>query len=122
MKPRIMYIELKPKGAKEGGPARIGLIRFSQSGKILYYGGHALEKIREEGGVKANYSDLVTGDKYWVSRCKKKRGDRLGPGIIKIDEDIRDEYWTQIRNMPEHKDEATIRAAGKYGGKKGRKH
>ncbi|MFC1462108.1 1-deoxy-D-xylulose-5-phosphate synthase [Verrucomicrobiota bacterium] len=121
MKPRIMYIEVKPRGGRNSGPARIGRVHFSQSGSILYYGGRALEKVREEGDVKANYADMVTGDRYWVSGCKKKGGDRLQPGIIEIDDDVREEYWTEIREMPECKDQASIKSAGKRGGKQGRR-
>ena len=117
MKPRIMYIERKPQGQHHDGPARIGRVRFSQSGKFLYYAGHALEKLGKEGRGKANHADIVTGEGYWVSGCKKKGGDRLNSGTIEIDDDVRVEYWTDIRNMPECRDQKTIRCTGKYGGK-----
>ena len=120
MTTRIMYVELK-RGGERGGPARIERVRFSQSGKVLYCSRYVLEKIREKGESKANYENIQTGDKYWVSGCKKKGGDRLTPGTIEIDDDVREEYWTSIRNMPECVNEKTIKAAGKYGGKQGRK-
>lgn len=121
MKPRIMYIERKPQGSHHGGPARIGRMRFSKSGKILYYAGHALEKLDREGPDKANYADLVTGEGYWVSGCKKRGGDRLNAGTIEIDDDVREEYWTTIRSMPECCDQSIIRCTGKRGGKQGRR-
>jgi hypothetical protein len=113
MATRIIYIESKPLGGRPGGPARIGRIRFSQGGKILYCAGQAFEKLGKEGKGKANYADLVTGEGYWISGCKKRGGDRLIPGTIEIDEDVREEYWTDIRNMPESINQKTIRSTGK---------
>ncbi|TBO42088.1 hypothetical protein [Pedobacter kyonggii] len=39
---------------------------------------------------------------YWISGCKKDGDDRLyGERIpIHIDEDVREEYWKDIRNRP----------------------
>jgi hypothetical protein len=53
-------------------------------------------------GFKANYFDVDTGEHYWISGCKKDGGDRLyGERTpIHIDEDVRVEYWTEIRNLP----------------------
>lgn len=121
MKHRIVYIELKPQGGRENGPARIERVRLSKSGKILYCRNFVLEKIREKDGVKANYVDIQSGAKYWVSGCKKRRDDRLQPGTIEIDEDVREEYWVSIRNMPECVEQKLIRATGKHGGKQGRR-
>jgi len=67
-----------------------------------------------KGGFKANCFDSETGEEYWISGCKKNGKDRLYSGTIEIDEDAREEYWTIIRNLPERKDERTIRVAGKY--------
>lgn len=61
------------------------------------------------------------GARYWISGCKKRGGDRLYPGVIHIDEDVREEYWVKIRNMPDNKHESVIKCRGKYGGKRGRK-
>src|SRR5438552_2352198 len=100
MKSRIMYIEHKADGLS--GPARIGRVAFSQTGRTLHYGGRRFASLRG-GGFKANYFDLETGDEYWISACKKRGGDRLYPGIIGIDEDVREEYWSRIRALPERK-------------------
>ena len=114
MKPRIMYIERKLDVT--GGPARIGLVTFSKTGKSIYYKGLHLMTLSGRG-FKANYFERETGDQYWVSGCKKKGGDRLYPGTIEIDADIREEYWTRIRELPELKDQRVIRCSGKYGGR-----
>ena len=114
MKPRIMYIENKGVDGISG-PARIGFVEFSQSGRTLRYRGREFHKLR--GGFKANYYDCESGADYWISGCKKRGGDRLYPGTIEIDDDVREEYWTEIRGLPEKKDQRIIRCGGKYGGK-----
>ena len=113
MKPRIMYVECKGDGLS--GPARIGRVTFSQTGKTLYYRGRKLQTLAGSG-FKANYFDVETGEEYWVSGCKRRGGDRLYPGLIEIDDDVREEYWADIRRLPACKDQAAIRCGGKYGG------
>jgi hypothetical protein len=56
-------------------------------------------------GFKANYFDVETREHYWISGCKKNGEDRLyGERLpIFIDEDVREAYWVEIRNMPEQK-------------------
>ena len=117
MHSRIMYIERKDDGVT--GPARIGWVTFSKSGKSVYYAGRRFETLSGQG-FKSNYYDVETGDVYWITGCKRNGRDRLYPGTIEIDEDVREEYWTEIRNQPENKHQRTIRCAGKYGGKKGK--
>lgn len=113
MQPRIMYIERKSDGLS--GPARIGRVSFSKSGKSLYYGGRRFGTLNGSG-FKANYFDVETGEEYWISGCKKRGGDRLYGGVVEIDDDVREEYWTTIREMPSSKDQQAIRGNGKYGG------
>ena len=110
-----MYIESKPDGIN--GDARIGRVTFSHSGKSIYYKGKRFETLAGRAHL-ANYFEVETGETFWISGCKKKGGDRLYPGTIEIDDDVREEYWTEIRNTPENKDQKTIRCKGKYGGKK----
>lgn len=62
MQPRIMYIECKSDGLS--GPARIGRVSFSKTGKTLYYGGRKFETLRGQG-FKANYFDVESGEEYW---------------------------------------------------------
>ena len=106
-----MYIERK--AGEISGSARIGRVSFSKSGKRLYYNGQTFQTLRGSG-FKANYFDVDTGDEYWISGCKKRGGDRLYPGQITIDDDVRDEYWTTIRARPERARESIIRCYGKY--------
>lgn len=100
MKTRIMYVERKEEGLS--GPARIGRVSFSKSGATLYYAGREYRTLRGHG-FKANYFDVETGDHYWISGCRKDGADRLyGERVpVEIDEDAREEYWTEIRGQPE---------------------
>ena len=108
MKSRIMYIELKS-NQSDMGPARIGRVTFSQTGKTIYYRGKRFRRIK--GGGYSNYYDLdATGDGYWISGCKKNGQDRhwAGSGPVEIDEDVREEYWTQVRGQPENSHKAIL--------------
>ena len=101
-----MYIEDKSDGLS--GPARIGRVRFSQTGKTLYYGGRTFRSMKG-AGFKANYRDVGTGAEFWISGCKKRGGDTLYGGVVEIDDDVREEYWVKIRGMPSLKDQRLIR-------------
>jgi hypothetical protein len=98
MQARIMYIETKAHGLV--GPARIGRVRFSKTGRSLYYGGKTFQSLK--GGYKANYFDVETGDEYWISGCHKNGADRLYTSNlpVHIDEDVREDYWLNIRQSP----------------------
>ena len=113
MQSRIMYIECKDDGLS--GAARIGRVTFSRSGQSVYYQGRRFETLGGQG-FKANYFDVATDAEYWISGCKKRGGDRLYPGLIEIDSDVLEEYWVQIRRLPDRKDQNVIRCKGKYGG------
>ena len=109
---RIMYIENK---GDDGivGPARIGRVTFSKTGKSVYYKGHRFETLKGTG-FKSNYVNVDTGESYWISGCKRDGSDALYSTTIEIDEDVREEYWTIIRNNPELKDAVTLPRQGKY--------
>lgn len=55
-------------------------------------------------GFKSNYRCVETGEDYWISGCKRSGEDRLyGERVpVHIDEDVREEYWTEIRRQPEN--------------------
>jgi hypothetical protein len=94
MKPRIMYIEGKEGSSREG---RIGRVEFSKSGRTLYYKGLQFVSLKGKG-IEGNYLEVKSGIEYWISGPKQNGGDRLfdAPTTF-IDEDVREEYWTQIR-------------------------
>jgi hypothetical protein len=91
-KRQIMYIECKA-GSLEG-PARIGWVTYSKTGKTIHYKGQAFQSLKGRG-FKSNYFDLETGDEYWISGVRKDRQDRLyGGGLhnVEIDDDAKAEY------------------------------
>lgn len=97
MRSRIMYIEHK---VNLTGPARIGRVTFSKTGRTLYYRGQTFQSLRGRG-FKANYYDVQTGEHYWISGPRKDGADRLyGESTpVEIDEDVRKEYWSAIREI-----------------------
>jgi hypothetical protein len=97
---RVMYVESKAESLN--GPARIGRVTFSKTGLSIYYKGKTFLRIQ---GFKANYQDAETHDEYWISGPRRDGKDRLYVSNIpvEIDEDVREEYWTEIRKKPEFK-------------------
>lgn len=95
MRSRIMYIEDKSGGLI--GPARIGRVTFSKTGRTLYYRGRSFQSLK--GGYKSNFFDTETGSLFWISGPKRDGTDRLyGERIpIEIDQDVREEYWRETR-------------------------
>ncbi|TCC88175.1 1-deoxy-D-xylulose-5-phosphate synthase [Pedobacter frigiditerrae] len=106
LKTRIMYIEHKEDLT---GNARIGRVTFSKTGKSIHFDGKTFQTLNGSG-FKENYFDVETGDYYWISGCKKDGGDRLygERKPIYIDEDTREEYWIEIRNLPNQVDKKVI--------------
>jgi hypothetical protein len=94
-----MYIEFKGDGLT--GPARIGRVEFSKRGQTIYYRGKSFQSLKGSG-FKANYFEVESGDEYWISGPRKDGQDRLyGERVpVEIDEDVRSEYWTEIRGQP----------------------
>lgn len=88
MKTAIKYIELKT-GYADNGPAWIGKVGFSKSGKTIYFNNHALK-----GNGHGVCRDIETGEIYWVSGVKKNEENRhwAGNGKIMVDKEIVDEY------------------------------
>jgi len=99
MKSRVMYIECKA-GALTG-PARIGRVTFSKSGRSIYYQGKRFCRLGGQG-FKANYYEEESGDHYWISGPRRDGADRLyGESTpVVIDDDVREEYWLEIRKQP----------------------
>lgn len=95
-----MYIEFKGDGLV--GPARIGRVVFSKRRHTIYYGGCAFQSLKGSG-YKANYFDVDTGEHYWISGPKRDGSDRLygESTAVEVDEDVREEYWTKIREKPQ---------------------
>ena len=82
MKTELKYIELKS-GFSHDGPAWIGLVSFSKSGKTLYFDGKAFQRIGSDR-MSGNYYEIQSGDEYWISGVKKNQSDRHVYGNGKI--------------------------------------
>lgn len=108
-KSRLMYIELKEDGLR--GPARIGRVTFSQTGRTLTYAGRTLAPLR--GGLKANYFDTTTLQEFWISGPRVDGCDSLYSATVEVDEDARNEYWRDIRDQPKHVLSLSYKSPGK---------
>ena len=93
----IKYIELKT-GYADNGPAWIGNVKESKTGKTIYFNNHAFQKCQ---GIQENYCDIETGEEYWISGVKRYGQDRhwAGSGKVIIDRKCVDEYLS-IVNRP----------------------
>jgi hypothetical protein len=92
-----MYIEDKSAGLD--GPAWIGRVEFSKSGRSLSYRGRTFQSLAGSG-FKANYFDVENGDQFWISGPRKDGCDRLYDNSsrpVEIDPDVAEEYWKSIR-------------------------
>ena len=104
MKSRIMYVECKAQGLN--GRGRICRVTFSKTGRTAYYKELAFRRVGD--GYKYNHIEVSSGDEYWIPGPKRRGGDRLyGQPGVPIDEDVREEYWTAIRNQPARRNQAT---------------
>ena len=95
---RIMYIECK--AGELTGVARIGRVTFSKTGRTIYYQGERFQSLKG-AGFKSNYFNVDTGEDYWISGPKRNGQDALyGGSSAEIDDDVREEYWRDIRRLP----------------------
>ncbi|AUM14924.1 1-deoxy-D-xylulose-5-phosphate synthase [Ketobacter alkanivorans] len=107
-----MYIEYKENDGLIGS-ARIGRVRFSRSGQSLHYAGRTFQTLKG-AGFKSNYFDVETGDHYWISGCRKDGRDALYSTTAAIDEDVREEYWLCIRELPQNVSIRSVKVLSKY--------
>jgi len=98
---RVMWVERKTKGGGLVGPAHIGWVEASKSGKSLRYRGQLFLSLKGSG-FKSYYISEETGDEYWISGCRKDGCDALYSTKAVIDEDAAKEYWGTIRKLPEN--------------------
>ena len=107
----LRYVEYKSDDNK--GPATISWITYSKSGRSIYYQGTRLEVMTTKGRTP-HYFEPDSEDQYWVKECCPDGSDALVPMVVTIDEDAREEYWCNIRNLPENKNLASIQMPGKF--------
>ena len=92
MRTEIKYLELKS-GFSDNGPAWIGFVSFSKSGKTIYFDGKAFQSLNGIG-ISGNYFDMESGDEYWISGVKKDMSDRhkFGGGKIFVEKKSLSDY------------------------------
>jgi hypothetical protein len=79
----------------------------------LYYKGKRFARLKGSG-FKANYFDEDRGEHYWISGCKKDGTDALYSNTVEIDENVQEEYWTEIRRRPDLNEISSLNCPGKY--------
>jgi len=104
---RILYVQL---GTAAG---RICSVRSSKTGRTLYVGDRVLEPMG--GGYKANYIDREHREYYWVSGPRRDGQDTLYPGLVTIDDDVREAYWRDVRGEPASIAQTSYRSLGLHG-------
>ena len=88
----LRYIELKS-GYSDNGPAWVGRVTLSRSGRTVYFNGRALKRA-VRGGIVGNHYDLASHEWYWISGVKKNGLDRhrAGSGKVMIEASAVPEY------------------------------
>ena len=87
-----MYVE-RVNGTNHDGPAWIGRVKFSRTGRTAYFNGQAFKH-----AGRGHYGEVETGDNYWISGVKINGEDRhwAGHGKIMIDRIIVAEYLNMV--------------------------
>lgn len=88
MKQELRYIECKS-GYMDDGPAWIGYVQYSRSGKMVYFNDHAFS-----GNGHGLCQDVETREVYWITGIKKDGSNRhiYGHGKIRIEDRAVEEY------------------------------
>jgi hypothetical protein len=104
MKTEIKYLELKS-GFSGNGPAWIGLVSFSKSGKTIYFDGKAFQRIGS-ARIQGNFINIENRDEYWIFGVKRDLSDRhkFGGGKILVEKRILNEYLKIIGKSELQKD------------------
>jgi hypothetical protein len=110
-KTRVMYIE---RGGGLAGAGRIGRVSFSKTGRTIYYQGRSFRSLNGSE-YKTTHFDEETHEEYWISGPRKDGQDTLYPGLVEIDDDVREEYWRDVRSQPERVDQSSFRSIGRHG-------
>jgi hypothetical protein len=107
VKPQIMFIAQVDSGGRTAW-ARIGRARFSKTGRTLYYG-----ELELRGAGQPWYREAVTGEMFHAQPARadgldRSEGRKRGSFPVEIDDDVREEYWTDIRREPQRRHERVI--------------
>ncbi len=88
----LRYIELKT-GFEHNGPAWIGYVTPSKTGRTVYFNGRALQRCKG-GWDSGNHYDVESLEHFWASGVKKNGADRhrFGSGKVLIEAAAVPEY------------------------------
>lgn len=92
MQRRMMYVE-QGTGYNHDGPAWIGYVQFSRTGRVAYFNGQCFQRAVGPNGA-GNHFNLETGDTYWISGVKKRGSNRhvFGRGKVLVSRDALAEF------------------------------
>ena len=93
---RVMRIENKREGLAD--PASIAWVEVKEKGKRLEYERRVFRSLRGQGH-RTNYFDMETREEYWISGRRKDGRDNTD---VEIDDEAPQEYWMNIRRLPEN--------------------
>lgn len=95
----LRYIELKS-GYSDNGPAWIGYVTTSKTGRTIYFNGRGLAKLKGQrrGEWGGNYVDVETAESFWISGVKKNGENRhwAGSGKVLVEAAAVDEYLRAV--------------------------
>ena len=98
MPERLMFVQLKSGYDNDQGPAWISRVQFSKSWQTAYFHGLTL---RREQRVRGNFTDVDTGDEWWLSGPRRDRSDaRYSGQQPTVDEDARAAYEAFLAGAP----------------------
>ncbi len=103
MAERIMYVQLKTGYDSDRGPAWIALVSFSKSWRTLTFHGRRLRRVARMAfaNADANFYDVETGDRYWVSGPRRDRRDGRHSSLQPVvDEEARAAYEAFLGGSP----------------------
>lgn len=90
-----MYLEQLTEDLDGSGPAWIGRVRFSKTGRTLFYRGRTLEEAVVGPGT---HRDPATGERFFVSNIKHDlRLLHWAEREVEIDDDAVAEYERRLR-------------------------
>src|SRR5690349_14928735 len=72
MADRVMFVQLKTGYDTDKGPVWISRVRFSKSWRTAHWHGRTLRRLRESD---ANFYDIDTDQRYWLSGPHRDRAD-----------------------------------------------
>jgi hypothetical protein len=93
--------------------ARIGRVKILEDGNLLQYKEKIFHQLKKKN-LEVNYYDANTKNEYWISECSQDGSDAIYAIKAEIDDDVREEYWLQIRKLKKYKNNSVYIPHMKY--------